>query len=229
MKMGLFAAQVNEVEQVFKDLGLLAERVLRPPYANYAAYAFRGLRYIECWRKCFDLQLYDLRLRDDGLIQFRANSFKPLSFSYAFYECPYHVLPSLDDYIEQVQLESEAGIGTTGYEFDLLREYDFLQPTLKDIVTPLRYDYSPEIYTESRHPAAHMHFGFANEIRVGTKKVLRPLSFTLFIVRHYYPDHWQQLIEKTGADILCRNVHEGLDDVSDQYWGPKDKWEMLLA
>ena len=49
----------------------------------------------------------------------------------------------------------------------------------KRIVTPIRYDYSAAAYREGVHPASHVHFGFANEIRVGTRRVMNPVAFIL--------------------------------------------------
>jgi hypothetical protein len=50
-------------------------------------------------------------------------------------------------------------------------------------VTPLRYDYEPERYRCGVHPAAHVHFGLANEIRLCSKRIMNPVSFTLFVIR----------------------------------------------
>ena len=111
------------------------------------------------------------------------------------------------------------------------REYDLyiLNRERKDAVTPLRYGYEPELYRENRHPASHMHFGHDSEIRVGTKKFLRPLSFFLFVIRQCYPECWSVLVQIYNADALCKNIREHLDDIDKDYWNPKDEWEMSLS
>jgi len=100
---------------------------------------------------------------------------------------------------------------------------------IKETFTPIRYDFAPSLYTEGRHPASHIHFGHQNEIRVGTKHILRPLSFLLLIIRQHYPNAWQRLIQHEEAVSWCRNVREHLDVIHDVYWNVMDEWEMILT
>ena len=226
MNRGLFAAQVNKAEKILKELELHGERIYSPLYNQYEASFFRGKNYLEIWRSCFDKQLYDLKLSDDSLVQFRANSFAPLDISYLYLECPLRNFVPFERFIElQVVPEEEKDL------FALQREYDYYIATLEreDAVTPIRYDYNPELYEEGRHPASHVHFGHSSEIRLGAKKVLRPLSFLFFVIRQCYPDIWVQFIQKDSADHLCRNVREHLDDVAEKCWNKLDNWEMVLV
>jgi len=116
-------------------------------------------------------------------------------------------------------------------EFKFKRDYEnyLANPDIKENVTPLRYDYYPEHYVEGRHPASHFHFGNKNNVRVGTKKVLMPLSFVLFVIRQCYPEAWQKLSGMSDAEILCRNVRDSLEDVDKEFWNKLDQWELILA
>ena len=98
----------------------------------------------------------------------------------------------------------------------------------KAVVTPLRYDYKATDYKEGIHPASHVHFGFSNDIRVGTRKVMNPVSFVLFVIRQRYPDHWVKYLGIKSSPIICRNVRQNITDVDALYWKQNDSHELVL-
>ncbi len=223
MNKGEFSAQVNRVEKLLVDLGLLNERISYPNYGNLTAAHFRALSYSDILRKCYSEKLFDFRLVDDSIIQFRGTSFRPLSVSYSYYECPYLPMLTLENYLQQqLYLNQDAD------EYDVIRDYELIAPTKKETVTPVRYDFAPSTYIEGLHPASHIHIGHDNHLRVGTKKILKPLSFTLFIIRHYYPEKWQDFFHIRNAQEISRNVSINLEEVDTCYSLAHDMWEMRL-
>ncbi|MFQ5979222.1 MAG: DUF2290 domain-containing protein [Candidatus Heimdallarchaeota archaeon] len=78
-------------------------------------------------------------------------------------------------------------------------------PDYKPHVAPVRYDYDPQNYGQT-HPASHLHIGFKNNIRVGSDRILTPISFVLFLIRQYYPEEWLLLLENPRNNIWCRNI-----------------------
>jgi hypothetical protein len=98
----------------------------------------------------------------------------------------------------------------------------------KSAFTPLRYDYEPENYIEGRHPAAHVHFGFNNNIRVCTVKQLRPLSFCLFVLRQNYPGKWLEFLSHADTTTLVKQVRDALDDIGPDFLQERDHWELQL-
>jgi hypothetical protein len=224
MNRGLFAAQLNEIEILLGRLALLTERNYGARYQDYGASDFKRLTYAEVWRKCYAERLFDYRLSDDALMQFRAINFRPLAVSYAFYEAPYEPMMYFEDFRDQERASRQADPD----ELSLARDYELLEPELKERVTPIRYDFSPSEYTEGVHPASHVHFGHRSEVRIGTRRILRPISFVLLILRQYYPAHWRLFLALPEASTMCRNVLGGLERVARQYWRPLDRNEMTL-
>jgi hypothetical protein len=224
MNRGVFAAQLNTAWKTVRKLELDGERVWSPQYSLSTASMFRGKSYFDTWQTCFKEQLYDFQLVDNSLLQFRVESFEPLKQSYVYYECPYRCL-SYGDFL------TETGFNIDDARDELKAEYEDYLTTCdtKETVTPLRYDHSPELYTEGLHPASHVHFGHSNQIRVGTKCVLVPLSFLLFVIRQCYPTAWQQLIGWPDAALRCRSVRDNLIEVDGGFWNPLDDWEMRLT
>lgn len=225
MNRGQFETQVSTAYEILKKLELGEDRVYHPKYPQDAASLFRKLSYVETWNLCFREQYYDFQLTDDSLIQFRVESFVPLCFSYVYYECPYTPSVSFEqyirDYVGLIEFDSHLHIRRDYEEYYALLEN-------KESYTPLRYDYTPKQYMEGRHPASHIHFGHKNNIRVGTKKILQPVSFLCFVLRQAYPDLWEKLTQMDEAELWVRNVRENLDDVRDEYWNRRDHWELTL-
>ena len=216
----MYEAQLNRSWDILDGLGLSRDRVYKPTYPAQIASQFRRLDYVETWTRCYQERYFDFELIDSSLIQIRFEGFAPLQFSYNYYECPF--LPSLTNDLGITSL-SELDVLTS----DLNNEYnDYLTQQLKSGFTPIRYDYCPRTYIVGRHPAAHFHFGFQNNIRIASKYILRPLSFILFIVRQNYPDKWQEFLSWPDAELLGREIRESLDAVSPDYWQPKDAFEM---
>jgi hypothetical protein len=96
------------------------------------------------------------------------------------------------------------------------------------MVTPIRYDYSAAHYRPGLHPASHIHFGFENEMRVGTRNILNPVSFTLFVVRQRYPQAWIKFCSDSRNIFLFNQVRVDLDSVDSSYWSAEDEREMAL-
>ena len=75
---------------------------------------------------------------------------------------------------------------------------------------------------------SHIHFGWNNDIRVATRRVLNPVSFGLFIVRQRYPREWERLVLLEQSESWCRNVRETLDEIAEKFWGEADERELAL-
>src|SRR5262249_2107023 len=208
---------------ILKILDMAGTRVASPSYPAQPASMFRHLSYPDIWKTCYQNQYYHFQLSDGSLIQFRVENYKPLEVSYVFYDCPYKAISLYDNFREEYADLIED-------EHELREEYTnyFAQLELKDSWVPLRYDYSPELYSEGRHPASHVHFGHNNNIRVGTKKLLMPISFLHFVLRQMYPDAWAKLVTMEYAELWCRNIREVLVDIDSRYWRALDEWEMYL-
>ena len=98
----------------------------------------------------------------------------------------------------------------------------------KESVTPIRYEYDTEKYEAGIHPSSHVHFGFGNETRVCTKKVWRPISFVLFIIRQFYPNEWRIFISRKVENKWSKNVRDYLDTSDHFFESELDKLEAFL-
>lgn len=222
MGKGLIEAQLNTIAGLLKELEMLRERNY-PTYPPNPASIFRNLKYADIWSLCFKEQYYDFLLEDHSILQFRFDIYQPSPISYSFYDCPFENVISFQDFLEE---QREFNPGSSVIEVAEL--FELYRSTLenKDTVTPIRYDYEPKNYRQAGHPASHVHVGQANNIRIGIKRVLRPISFTLLILRQYYPDKWTKFLSMPDASNLCRNIREHLDPIDESLWSALDEHEM---
>jgi hypothetical protein len=224
---GQFQAQINEIEPLLSDYELLMERNKFPDYSSCGISQFRGRTYKDIWEICYGEQWYDFLLTDHALFQFRVDLSCPC-LNYVYYDSPYDV-PTYEDFLVEdcgfapEELPDIGDSGRNDYETSLITS------GLKAAFTPLRYDYDPARYVAGRHPASHLHIGRANNIRIGTKKLLKPLSFVLFVLRQQYPDIWMCLLnsEEDNSPVL-RNVRTNLEDIDGEFHNDIDDLEMIL-
>jgi hypothetical protein len=231
---GRFGAQLEAIEKLLGTLELLEERQASPNKLLGAAH-FRGMTYRQVYEECVREYAYDFRLVDQALLLFThaGHNKDDGQLGFCYYESPVNVVA----YRDFVALEF--GISPIHPHFPkIFAEFgDGLRPDYeqyvtsqdsKAVVTPLRFDYRAEDYRPGIHPAAHLHFGYANQIRVGTRRVMNPLSFFLFILRQRYPEKWLQFRTLKDFEHLSHNVRRKLDLVHEDYWRAEDEHEASL-
>ncbi len=232
---GTFETHLSTIEEILKEVNLFESRIPFPNNKLGAAH-FKRLEYREIYDECLKEFAYNFQLSDQSLLLFvrEGNDNHKGLLSYCYYECPVDVM-SYDEFVEnsyslshqhELDLESfriEFGEELReGYE-QYVREMEF-----KRHVTPIRYDYNALYYREGIHPASHMHFGFGNQIRVGTQKILNPISFLLIILRQRYPRAWEIVLKHPNAETWCRNFRRNISKVDKAYWGKLDNQEIAL-
>lgn len=66
-------------------------------------------------------------------------------------------------------------------------------------IPTIRFEYAVDQYREIAHPAAHLHIGRHTENRWALARPLDPLTFTMKILRLYYPNLWNSGSSFHGA------------------------------
>ena len=222
-KTGAFETQINECGRILRLAKLFSYR-MRGHYPSGLGKTLRALPYAQQWDKCRKEGWYDFRMTDHSLLQMHPLSDEAGKATYGLYECPYAVV-GYDEWLRHDGLDPKS-------EGDLWREeYDAYVVTCacKEYVTPVRYDYSELQYTPGRHPVSHLHFGFANEIRVSADKVWKPVTFVLFVIRQYYPDRWTLLCQKQKETNIFKNVRASLHKTAVRFRNALDEREVILT
>ena len=217
-----FYSHVDASIRLLEELDLL-EASNRPVYDSVDLSVVRKLTYKESWRHFESFSFFDARLTDGSLFQFKRSDNRKLLYSFAFIDCPLDAI----DYRSFM-----AGQGLSVDDFGELgrEEYDTYLTTCSDKlhVTPIRYDYSPALYCEGCHPAAHVHIGEDNPVRLATARLMNPTSFVLFVLRQMFPKVWVRCADKRDERLL-RHVRADLESVPNEYQSAADQHELILT
>ncbi len=180
----------------------------------------RVLPYDRMWKLAHDRKWFHIQFEDLSIIQFQNNP----SPSFHFIECPLDV-PSLGDFIASLGKEYRAR-----YDSVVAELYDEAIETagLRPYITPIRFDRDFGSYRSGVHPAAHLHIGIDNNIRLGLAREMTPLSFLLFILRQKYPSSWERLLRSNLASSLVRSIRDSLPPLPKQYGQDFDFCEIAL-
>jgi len=168
---------------------------------------------------------YQILLSDESFFQFSLNlasDGKSAVARYAYYETPF-------DLAEVRALDNlHFGISTNWWETELLE--DQLRSNLEEkrFFTPIRYDFDLGLFKAELHPASHLHIGFANEIRIPVSKVLSPLAFTCFVLRHIYRPIWKDNRHLNEVTQAYNDIKSTCIDLEQSYFPDIEKRDLYL-
>lgn len=231
---GRLQTQLTAVGNILVILNLFEERQQRPNKSLGGSH-FKHMSYRQIYEECIREFAYDFRLIDQSLLLFvkKGKDEHDGLLGFSFLECPVSVMSYQEFVGDQYglsPLDSEFETVLAQFGDDLRFDYEqYVSSTnVKDAVTPLRYDYKATDYKEGSHPASHVHFGFRNDIRVATQRIMNPVSFTLFVIRQRWPDAWRKFLVLADCEKLCRNVRQEIETVNTLYWRKLDDFELFL-
>lgn len=181
----------------------------------------RALPYVEQWLKCKTNGWFHVYLPDHSFFTFSEGD----KASYSFIDSPIDAL-DITDFLKKEGVEPTQRTISQHQE-----EYDLYVSTAKKKkhVTPIRYDRDFSSYRSGIHPAAHIHIGAENNIRIAVRKELNALSFFLFVLRQKYPIHWEFLLESTHRKKLSKVIRDSLIDIDKEFINENDHCEHYLA
>lgn len=199
-KPGSYLAQVNKVKKILQIADLYRDQNQNSNYLNFKLSNFKSKKFNEVYVKIINERFYDYELKDNSLVQFIY--YPDSNYSFCYISSPFS---------EETELDNR-----------------FVGPyPLKENFSFVRYDYQPSNYKKFCHPCAHFHFGTGNQIRLGIKKIMNPISFILFILRQCYPEQWLYFIEKNNDEKIFRNIRNNLIDIPSETFN--DEKELVLS
>jgi hypothetical protein len=181
----------------------------------------RQLNYVDQWKLSRSNSWCHVMLDDLSYFSFSDLAGKP---SYGYYPCPLEI-ESLADYLRERDIEP-----TKRNKMEAAEEYDLAieTATLKESLTPIRYDIDTNAYRVCVHPTAHLHIGRDNQIRIATRRIMTPLAFVLFVIRQTYPENWTKLLTYSDSLKLARKIRSGLPEIKEPNWTEKDEIQSYL-
>lgn len=177
----------------------------------------RTLSYLEQWKTLTDSKSFHIKMADHSLFIFGEGA-RP---SYSYMQCPLDVT-TFPEYLISIGEEDNPTNRNIHRE-----DYYYALETASERkhCTPIRFDYDERGYTPGVHPAAHIHIGLSNQIRIGCNK-MTPLSFVLFIMRQAYPSCWERLINKRNSKKIGEMIRSENTRINAEHYQELDKVEL---
>lgn len=176
---------------------------------------------------------YEILLFDDSIFQFSALQNE---LRYSFIQNP-NIHLSKEAYLETI-LAPEDLLKLDSSELDSLissideNEFEqFLNEQDLNIAANLiRYDFSRVGYVPLIHSCSHIHVGLNPSFRIPCSRVMTPLAFTIFSIKHTYYHFWKDSVNRIphfNTKILdSKNLCLGLQNAD---WNDVEKTEFFLS
>lgn len=205
-----FFTSLNSLERELTLLGILLRR---NPFVsrNFDFSKVRGLSYFDYWASYYRENWYDFQLKDSSLLSFNEDENKGLVFIYL--GCPVRCPITEDEYYSSEDLYA------SGVTYD---DYVLTLPRVEN-VSYLRYDNAIAQYNTGIHPANHFHFGYDQQNRVGCLYHMDVVAFVAFILRQYYSDKWNQVLNQKDSFPVLYGYKSKVESIESVYYQDVDK------
>ena len=179
----------------------------------------RSGNHIEIYQTAIQELDYEILLKDDSIFQFSPTR-------YAFIQNP-NISVTKEDLLSTVYTPDELmNINEDDYNTLLegITEIEIEQfkseQNFNIHAHMIRYDIDAINHKPLQHAYSHLHIGNNDNIRIPCSKLLTPLTFVLFVLKHTYPIK-QELYEKRLS------TYKG-DAVPKKYWDSKEEQELYI-
>ena len=176
---------------------------------------------------------------DDSFFQFNyegIDSFGVSVVRFAFFQNP-QLYISYMDYLKLLQEKSYIDededleqLGVAYYE-----EYSqyLNEQQVNTSNTSIRFDTESESHLPLIHSTCHFHFGHVTNVRVPCKKIISPLGFILFVLKHIYYGDWKILIEDKDENLLSasgaqKNGFIDISELNNEKWLENEELEIFM-
>ncbi len=234
-----FNRNLNEVEYLLKKIKFLRQRGIKILHTDGVSDAFKKasqkINYFNTYNIGLQNLDYDFLFFDQSYLQFsfEVNLNKKLpKLRYAFYQNPQE-FKTYFDYLEYLKTEQIIDNNDTynniGDIFQEEYEQFLTESQLNTSSIPIRYDLDIDNYKELLHSASHLHIGYANDIRIPVNKIVTPVQFTLFVIKHLYYHKWKTLLE--NEEFVKKNIlffKKNNNILENEYWKDIEKNELYL-
>lgn len=236
MNLASFKISIQEVGQTLKEFSLLRMRGVKSLNDDGLSQEFKSASIKEDYGKAYSIGLknfdFDFLLLDQSYFQFElkeSNSY--VDIRYAFYQNPINYI-SYSEYVQE-QLK-ELNLYEMKDDVGSLLEDEYNQylneQEMKTNYTTIRYDSDFNTYKPLVHSVSHLHIGHSNNLRIPINKLLSPLSFTLFAIKHVYYLEWKEKVDNNSQFIEERlsTCKTGEQNLPPDFWTTKETLELFL-
>lgn len=210
---------LTSIEEVLKYLDIVEisyvttykRKDLQPHKYSDAYYqTFHDGNYNKTFIVASENQDYDIMLDDGSLFQFTSRNENDIHYSF------------LHRIEKNMSFEEFYDMYATNENIDTIeQEYEYYSTVDKEklYTCPIRYDVAETEYTEMHHAYAHLHIGIETDIRIPVDKILSPMHFVDFIVKHIYKEKWDNAYSKNeNFKELVNRLKTQAEKIKDTYF-----------
>lgn len=229
MNYSTFQSSLRESVKLLQDIGLFGSKGTKVISKDGVSGEFKSACQQSNYNLVYKVAVrnmdYDFTLEDKSIFQFSYDLHPGLSeipeVRFAFFQNPTKYV----SYTEFLDFQRELGlIDETNEEIGdlLINEYEqYLdEEQLNMSSTTMRYDIDTKNYNPLIHSISHLHIGHLNNIRIPCNKIISPLKFVLFVVKHIYYYKWKEFIEANDIayNQIVKNAKNSCPDLNERYW-----------
>jgi hypothetical protein len=177
---------------------------------------------------------YDILLLDDSIFQYTYKDIpgKLPSLRFAYFQNPqeYKSYEEFLDYLRDKNIIEEETNEEIGNDFEEDYQQFLTEQNVNTSSISIRYDLDAGNYKPLIHSTSHIHIGHQNNIRIPCNKILTPLKFTVFVLKHVYYYQWKELVEDENSHLI-RSLDAKLACVSltSESWTDIENKELFLS
>ena len=191
----------------------------------------RKNRHTDIYKVAIQNKDYEILLVDDSIFQFSIENY---TLRYAFIQNPRLFINKEDfltylytaeyllSFTEDELVELQNSINEEDYE-QYLNEQDLnLEAQI------IRYDLDLNGYDPLIHSCSHIHIGLNTNLRIPCSKILTPLNFIFFSVKHTYYKEWKAGIYEESMQIQLKDSKRASLELPKSQWIEKETYEFYL-
>ena len=230
-----FKISVGESLQLLKEINILKGKGNKNlgDHSTEFKKISRSNRHTDIYKTAILNSDYEILIFDDSIFQFGLNDGV---LRYAFIQNP-QVFLKKEDFISSIYGPDELLELSEEELVDLVNsvkegEYEqFLDEQDINLESHiLRYDLDLKGYRPLVHAYSHIHIGLNSNLRLPCSKILTPLQFVIFSIKHTYYSEWKNAIfENETMESFLHNSKRKCIDVPNSHWIDKEKFELYLT
>lgn len=227
MKTGKILTSIEDIIKYLNKVNIKCtstykRKVLQPQkYSDEYYHTFHDGDYKKTFLVASEKRDYDIMLEDGSLFQFTACSESDIHYSFLH---RIETNMSFEEFYELYGTDDNMDIIEQEYEYYLSSDKNELS------ACPIRYDVAKTEYTEMHHSYAHLHIGIDTDIRIPSDKIMSPLYFVDFIIKHMYKEKWDNAYKSDDTfKLLVESLKAQTEPIDELFFTEKEKKLLYLV
>ncbi len=230
-----FNISLDESVSLLRDIKLFKGKGVKPTgtHSEESKKIAKTNRHIDIYSTAIENKDYEILLFDDSIFQFSINK---TSLRYNFLQNP-NVFSSKNDFLEKI-LGADTLLTLSEEQhneyLEMINEEEYEQflneQELNMSANAIRYDLTEIGYEPLLHSYSHIHVGMNPSFRIPCSKILTPLKFVFFAIKHTYYRDWKSALEThSNFKHRIRDSKNRCASILSKYWTSEEIFELYLT